>query len=259
LQAKRHGPLAALALLIAGSLAFAWSPGGDPATRLAELQEKRKAAQAEFQEQMSAAKDDDARRKIWESRPGKEFLPEFKAVAIEGKGTPTALTAWLVVIELGNEWNEPDTSKLAVETLLTDHIEAPEMDQLASQLGYMAWQMGRETVIPLMRTLAEKSPHKKVQAAALFGLASTLMESEDAVDKGEAREIFQRVIKDYADVKPKRGATYSDRAKGYLFEIDKLQIGMTLPDMQAVDENGQKFSTADYRGKVVVLDFWGHW
>jgi hypothetical protein len=196
---------------------------------------------------------------IWKSRPGKEFLPDFKAVAIEAKGTPTAATAWLVVIELANEWQEPETAKQAVETLLADHIDSAEMDQLATHLGYMAWQAGREVVVPQMRTLAEKSPHKKVQAAALYGLASMLMESEDAVDKGEAREIFQRVIKDYADVKPKRGAAFSDRAKGYLFEIDKLQIGMTIPDMEAVDENGQKFSTRDYRGKVVVLDFWGNW
>jgi hypothetical protein len=256
---KRHGPLVALALLLAGSLAFAWSPGGDPATRLAELQEKRKTAQAEFREQINAAKTDDERMKIWQSRPGKELLPEFKAVAIDAKGTPTALTAWLAVLELSGEWNDVDASKSAVEALLKDHIEAPELDQLASQLGYMADQAGRETVIAQMRLLAEKSPHKKVQAAALFGLASTLMESEDAVDKGEGREIFQRIVKDYADVKAKRGANYSDRAKGYLFELDHLQIGMKLPDMEAVDENGKKFSTADYRGKVVVLDFWGIW
>jgi cytochrome oxidase Cu insertion factor (SCO1/SenC/PrrC family) len=33
----------------------------------------------------------------------------------------------------------------------------------------------------------------------------------------------------------------------------------TAPDFEAVDENGVKFKLSDYRGKVVVLDFWGFW
>lgn len=259
MQAIRHGPLAALALLLAGSLAFAWSPGGDPAARLAELQEKRKTAQAEFEARMDAEKDEATQMKLWGARPGKEFLPQFKAVAIEAKGTPTAVTAWLVVVELAGEWGDGEAAKQAVDTLVTDHVTAPEMDQLSNGLGRVSRFVGTEKVLDTQRTLAEKSQHKNVQAAALYNLAFILNEGTTPEEKGEARETFERIIKDFPGVKPKRGASYADRAKGILFELDHLQIGMVAPDVQAIDENGQKFSTADYRGKVVVLDFWGNW
>jgi peroxiredoxin len=34
---------------------------------------------------------------------------------------------------------------------------------------------------------------------------------------------------------------------------------MVAPEFEASDENGVKFKVSDYRGKVVVLDFWGFW
>jgi len=31
------------------------------------------------------------------------------------------------------------------------------------------------------------------------------------------------------------------------------------PDFPAVDTNGESFRLSDYRGQVVMLDFWGFW
>jgi DNA-directed RNA polymerase subunit RPC12/RpoP len=31
------------------------------------------------------------------------------------------------------------------------------------------------------------------------------------------------------------------------------------PDFSATDQNGKTLKLSDYRGKVVVLDFWEHW
>lgn len=36
-------------------------------------------------------------------------------------------------------------------------------------------------------------------------------------------------------------------------------LGKQAPDFDAVDQSGAKFKLSDYRGKVVVLDFWGSW
>lgn len=35
--------------------------------------------------------------------------------------------------------------------------------------------------------------------------------------------------------------------------------GSTAPDFTVADLNGKKFSLSDYRGKVVLLDFWATW
>ena len=38
-----------------------------------------------------------------------------------------------------------------------------------------------------------------------------------------------------------------------------VRIGQSAPDIQGTDADGQAFRLSDYRGKVVMLDFWGNW
>ena len=38
-----------------------------------------------------------------------------------------------------------------------------------------------------------------------------------------------------------------------------VNIGSQAPDFSLKDENGKEVKLSDYRGKVVVIDFWGHW
>ena len=37
------------------------------------------------------------------------------------------------------------------------------------------------------------------------------------------------------------------------------RIGQPAPEIVGEDLDGASFRLSDYRGKVVVLDFWGHW
>lgn len=39
----------------------------------------------------------------------------------------------------------------------------------------------------------------------------------------------------------------------------KFSIGSEAPDIVGVDQEGKEFKLSDYRGKVVLLDFWGYW
>ena len=39
----------------------------------------------------------------------------------------------------------------------------------------------------------------------------------------------------------------------------QLQVGKVAPDIVAKDLDGVEFKLSDYRGKVVMLDFWGDW
>jgi len=42
-------------------------------------------------------------------------------------------------------------------------------------------------------------------------------------------------------------------------EIAKLLVGKVVPNIAAEDTDGKEFKLSDYRGKVVLIDFWGHW
>ncbi len=74
----------------------------------------------------------------------------------------------------------------------------------------------------------------------------------------EAAEILDRVVKDFADVKGGR-STLGEVAQGDLHEIRDLVVGKVAPDIEAEDLNGTKFKLSGYRGKVILLDFWGNW
>ena len=38
-----------------------------------------------------------------------------------------------------------------------------------------------------------------------------------------------------------------------------VHIGDLAPEIEGADVNGDRFKLSDYKGKVVVLDFWGNW
>jgi len=40
---------------------------------------------------------------------------------------------------------------------------------------------------------------------------------------------------------------------------DPFAVGNVAPDIDGIDLDGEAFKLSDYRGKVVMLDFWGDW
>jgi hypothetical protein len=74
----------------------------------------------------------------------------------------------------------------------------------------------------------------------------------------EIESLCERVIDKYSTIKHWRG-TLGQAAEGELFELRNLAIGKVAPDIEGEDLDGTQFKISDYRGKVVVLDFWGNW
>jgi hypothetical protein len=70
----------------------------------------------------------------------------------------------------------------------------------------------------------------------------------------KARTFFAEGAKKYAGEK-----ALATQFKDGLFLLEHLSIGKVAPEIEAEDLDGKKFKLSDYRGKVVVLDFWGNW
>ena len=49
------------------------------------------------------------------------------------------------------------------------------------------------------------------------------------------------------------------RGKDNAHASEALAVGKVAPDIVGEDIDSQPFKLSDYRGKVVVLDFWGNW
>ena len=100
-----------------------------------------------------------------------------------------------------------------------------------------------------------KSPHKSVRGAAVLTLGERLKRNGDSA---EAEKLFEQAVAEFSDVKLGTQSV-GDRAQNELFEIHNLGIGKTAPEIEGADIDGKPIKLSDYRGKVVVLDFWGYW
>jgi len=49
------------------------------------------------------------------------------------------------------------------------------------------------------------------------------------------------------------------KAKSELFDLRHLTVGKAAPDVEGEDQDGKKFKLSDYKGKVVLLDFWSQY
>ena len=121
----------------------------------------------------------------------------------------------------------------------------------------------------LLRGFLEKDSRRDVQGVACFSLAQSLKNRANEMDEAQAKdaeklrkeseELFERVTKKYADVKTPFGGAIGNQAKSELYELRHLSIGMQAPEVEGEDADSKKFKLSDYRGKVVLLDFWGNW
>jgi thiol-disulfide isomerase/thioredoxin len=83
-------------------------------------------------------------------------------------------------------------------------------------------------------------------------------EQADAMAAESVRR-FEQVNEQFADVKGGDPYTLSRLAEAALFEIRNLAVGKVAPEITGDDLEGAPLKMSDYRGKVVVLNFWASW
>jgi thiol-disulfide isomerase/thioredoxin len=171
------------------------------------------------------------------------------------------------------------------ETLLT----SPSLGKLLPWLRFHQ----SEASLALLGQAAQKNPDRIVRGRACYWLADALAELADAARQlrqspelaerpeikarpeffrrlratdpeasaRRAEELFGRVRREFADVKRDdfQPATVGELAGRALFALERLVVGRSAPEIEGQDLDGKAMKLSDYRGKVVVLVFCGHW
>ncbi|MFK7766218.1 MAG: TlpA family protein disulfide reductase [Mariniblastus sp.] len=197
-----------------------------------------------------------------------KYAAQFMALAKENPGTEVACNSLLWIAQRGDE----GLSEEAYATLWEDHIESENLRDLWIGLVYAT---PSQKNLDRINQLLEKNPHDSVKAAATYALAQLLGRIRSMKKSGDQEEfvancdvsdarielLYNQIISQYPDVKFRAGSkqTFSSMAEGALFEIHNLAIGKQAPEIEGKDLDGQEFKLSDYRGKVVLLDFWGDW
>ena len=131
-------------------------------------------------------------------------------------------------------------------------------DQKALALFQLAQSLQAKAEVPAL--LGFLDPAMKQMVETQFGKAylDTLRKLDTAKIEDEAVALYKEVGAKYGDVvygTQKLG----DTAAAAVFEIRNLSIGKTAPEITGKDIDGRPMRLSDFRGKVVVLDFWGNW
>ncbi len=107
-----------------------------------------------------------------------------------------------------------------------------------------------------LSVVVSESPHREVQAAGCYSLAKIKGKKEETRSEGLA--LLKKVQDEYGDVSYGR-SVYADKVKGDLFEMKNLQVGCVAPEIIGKEISGKLMQLSSFRGKVILLDFWGDW
>jgi hypothetical protein len=172
----------------------------------------------------------------------------------------------------------------AFDLIQRDHIRSDRLGPLCQRVSY-GFSQEYET---FLRAVVAKNPHKSVQATARLALGHFLnnrlqrvdlcreqpelakefaglygkaylaelqrQERDQAVQEIEG--VFEQATEKYGAVTLPGGDAVAERAKSELFAIRNLSVGKQALDIEGEDQDGKRFQLSDYRGKVVLLDFW---
>lgn len=141
-----------------------------------------------------------------------------------------------------------------------------------------------------LRAVLARNPHREVQAMACLALGrflhnrwervalcredprlagdfvglygqdylNELLRKSDAAVRQEIAAYFERAEQRYGDVQLPGDGFVREQAQQELFALRSLSVGQEAPEIAGEDQDGLPFRLRDYRGKVVLLDFWSY-
>jgi thiol-disulfide isomerase/thioredoxin len=153
--------------------------------------------------------------------------------------------------------NTPDGPAVeqAVEVILNHHSTSDNLVRLCREITGLR----HGSTVELLKTVLTANPHDKVRAHACYSLATLLKDrSQKQADSNltqKATALFERFLNQYAQVIPDLKKT----AESELSELRRLSVGKSAPEIKGEDLTGNKMKLSDFRGQVVVLNFWAGW
>jgi len=223
-----------------------------------KLDDEYAEAQDAFYEKVRSLPQNERREFAEKNEPNSDaYVEKFMKIADDHPDDPAAVESLLWV---GASRVDEESSKKAIDTLLEKYSDDEKLGRLAFVLMYGE---PSDEVEQKMKSMIEKSPHDAVKAKMTFALAEYYKSNmaEIGADEAQVVSLYETLGSKYGDFKihGQSQQTFGDLAKNSLFEIQNLGVGKIAPDIEGEDLDGVEFKLSEYRGKVVVLDFWGHW
>ena len=223
----------------------------------------------------------------WLREPGNEDRSMEDAQAALGLATLDAGPAVEAALEIARADPTDDLGFLALHFAFYEHMgfDDPERGEIRDEV-YEALEahyvhdlrldrmllglirFGGEGGVDLVDKVVADSDHRRLRARGAFWSAmERLMEVDDldsppeerARVRAEVTAMANLVAEEYGDVEVFRGEAGGEAIEPVLYALENLALGSELPEAGAERIGGDTESLSDYRGQVLLLDFWATW
>ena len=195
----------------------------------------------------------------------RRFASRFIELAGKHPGKPEALAAltWAVTEP---EFACPEQDR-AIDILARDFATDPGIAGLCKTIVYSPSPRAGSFLTAVWQK--NSNADVRVQGGYFLGRYWHEQVKGDAAQQAANAHFDQEAEKLFADLAAKHGSvnltalkpplTVAEAVEKDLFEIRHLALGKAAPEITGEDADGKAFKLSDYRGKVVLLDFWGQW
>jgi AhpC/TSA family len=241
--------------------ALAWAVGNARGTPAAEK------ALTKLKGQLAATSDLDVLYKTLSGLPSFKLgalAPQVAETAKNHLDHPKAVPLLVWVCSATASGPTPDLAKLYNATVDLLMEKFPDRDELAPLTQWLQQDDNPTWAEKHLRTMVVKTRSEDIKANARFGLAN-ILKNKDEASQPEAEKLFASIVEQGGKAPNQRRLLDQykrdlvDQAKKELADIKVHGIGRPVPDITGNDLDDKPFKLSDYKGKVVLIDFWGFW
>ncbi len=171
------------------------------------------------------------------------------------------LLGWIASKRAFAQGNEAQIIEKATARLIEKYPDHPAIERICQVLARGRSPKDLET----LKNIIEKASSNRVKAEAALGLGQNLSAQLDSFGgspeqteklAAEADKYLAEAVELFAKEKlnAKKQAVEQE-----LKAFRTLRVGKEAPEISGKDLDGTEFKLSDYRGKVILLDFWGNW
>ena len=216
----------------------------------AELAAEYEAALTKWREAIDSTEDRSERNELRRNHPAKAFYDRFEALSKGGDGQALF---WMATHLKEKGLRSSQRGPIATELfgkLFETHLEAEWFGDVIGAM--MRSKVSEEDRMRLLTHAAENGKAGTTLAPAKFALGTMLMDGDDE-QKAKGEALLQEVAEKYAKT------SWGTMARAMFVKPEDIQPGKPAPDFYGETIDGFGFNLSDYKGKVVLLDFYGFW
>jgi thiol-disulfide isomerase/thioredoxin len=173
------------------------------------------------------------------------------------------LTACCAMTQPADDEEPPDLFQQAADLLAERYAASPDIQHfggvLAGPAGSPPWAVRYERHL---RAILKVNTDRMVRCAALHALASVVMIAGEE-RQPEAEALFEVFCSEFDGRHAYRyqniEQVYRHEAEIQLKELRFRAAGKPAPEIDGLDLDGRPMTLSGYRGRVVLLNFWGTW